>query len=73
MNSTLLSFGIEQDKLIIKKIIVGDNSLIGAKCVLLPGTDIKNNVKLEGHSYTNYNQILEENLYYSGHPAKIKQ
>jgi len=72
MNSTLLSFGIEQDKFILKKIIVEDNVLIGAKCVLLPGTHIKHNTKLSAHSYTDFNDVLEENSIYIGHPAKLK-
>ncbi|MFW9900793.1 MAG: acyltransferase [Candidatus Thorarchaeota archaeon] len=73
MNSTLLSFGIEQDKLILKKIIVEDNVLIGAKCVLLPGTHIKRNAKLSAHSYTKVNDLLEEDSIYIGHPAKLKE
>jgi len=73
MNSTILSFAIEQDNFILKKIIVDDNVLIGAKCVLLPGTIIKRNTKLSVHSYTNHNQVLEENSIYRGHPAKLKE
>ena len=73
MNSTLISFGIEQDNFILKRIRVENNVLIGAKCVLLPGTHIKTNAKLSAHSYTNYNDILEENLLYIGHPAKLKK
>ncbi len=73
MNSTLLSFGIEQDTFILRKIIVEDNVIIGAKCVLLPGTHIKYNTKLSAHSYTNFNAILHENSIYMGHPAKLKE
>ena len=72
MGSTLLSFGIEQDKFILKKIIIEDNVLIGAKCVIMPGTHIKPNTKLSAHSYTNHNDVLKENSIYIGHPAKIK-
>ena len=73
MNSILLSFGIEQDKFILKRIIVEDKALIGAKCVILPGTHVKKGAKLSAHSYTNFNDILEENSIYGGHPAKIKK
>ncbi len=73
MNSTVITFGIEQDNFILKKIIIEDDALIGAKCVLLPGTLIKKNAKLSAHSYTNYDDILEENLIYAGHPAKLKK
>jgi acetyltransferase-like isoleucine patch superfamily enzyme len=72
MGSSLLSFGIEQDKFILKEIKVGDNVLIGANCVLLPGTIVKNNVKLSAHSYTDFNAELKENSLYIGHPAKLK-
>ena len=73
MGSTLLSFGIEQDKFILNEITIEDDVLIGAKCVLLPGTHIKRNAKLSAHSYTNFNDILEENSIYMGHPAKLKE
>ena len=45
MGSTLLSFGIEQDRFILKKIHVKDEVVIGAKCVLLPGTIIEKEAK----------------------------
>lgn len=73
MGSTLLSFGIEQDRFILKRIQVEDNVLIGAKCVLLPGTVIKKDSKLSAHSYTKFDDILKDNSIYSGHPAKIKE
>jgi acetyltransferase-like isoleucine patch superfamily enzyme len=72
MNSTLISFGIEQDKFIIKRIEVGNNVVIGAKCVILPGTKINDDVKLSAHSYTSYNSNLDKGKIYLGHPAKVK-
>ncbi len=71
MNSTILTFGIEQDKFILKRIVIEDDALIGAKCVLLPGTIIKKKVQLGAHSYSDYNSILEEDRLYRGHPAKL--
>lgn len=73
MGSTLLSFGIESEKFILKKIIVEDDVLIGAKCILMPGTHIKQKAKLSAHSYTNFDDILKENSIYAGHPAKMKK
>jgi carbonic anhydrase/acetyltransferase-like protein (isoleucine patch superfamily) len=73
MNSVLISFGIEQDMLIIKKIVIGNDVIIGAKCVLLPGTEMKDMAKLSAHSYTSYDSILEEGIVYLGHPAKINK
>ncbi|MFW9930534.1 MAG: acyltransferase [Candidatus Thorarchaeota archaeon] len=72
MNSVLISFGIEQEKFIIKKVIIGNNVVIGAKCVILPGTTIRDTAKLSAHSYTSYNSILEKDQIYLGHPAKMK-
>jgi len=73
MGSTILSFGIEQDKFIIKNILIKDNVIIGAKCVLLPGTRIEENVMLNALSYTNYEEYLVKNKKYKGRPAKIKE
>jgi acetyltransferase-like isoleucine patch superfamily enzyme len=73
MNSVLISFGIEQDKFIIKRIMVGDKVVIGAKCVILPGTTIEDNVKISAHSYTSYNSLLKKDQIYLGHPAKLKK
>ncbi len=73
MGSTLLSFGIEQDKFFLKKIQVENNVVIGAKCVVLPGTSFQKGAKLSAHSYTQFDDKLEENSIYSGHPAKLKE
>ncbi|MFX1463129.1 MAG: acyltransferase [Promethearchaeota archaeon] len=73
MGSTVLSFGIEQEKFILKRVVIENDVLIGAKCVILPGTHIKYNTKLSAHSYTNPNSVLEENAIYIGHPAKLKK
>jgi hypothetical protein len=73
MGTTILSFGIEQNKFIIDKISIKNGVSIGAKCVLLPGTKIGENVKLNAHSYTSYDQQLLENKIYKGRLAKIKE
>ena len=69
--STVLSFGIEQDKLILKKIVIEDDVVLGAKCILMPGTVIKEKSKLSAHSYTNYDDTLKSNSIYIGHPSKL--
>ena len=73
MGSTVLSFGIEGDKFLLRMISIESNTVVGAKSVLLPGTIMKQGAKLSAHSYTNYNQILENNSIYIGHPAKLKK
>jgi acetyltransferase-like isoleucine patch superfamily enzyme len=72
MAVSIFSFGIEQDKFILKKISIEDNAIIGAKSVILPGTTIKSNVKLAAHSSTDYEQMLRTNGLYMGNPAKLK-
>ena len=70
ISSAILSYGIEQDKFYIQKIIVGDNVLMGSKVVLMPGTKIGENTNVFAHTYTLSGQILEANSNYRGHPAK---
>ena len=73
MGTTALTFGIEQDKFILKRIRIENDALLGAKCVILPGTVVKRGAKLSAHSYTNYDDILNEDEIYIGHPAKLKR
>lgn len=72
MGSTILSFGIKRDKFILKKIIINDDVIIGAKCVLLPGTIVEKKVKLNAHSYTSYGDHLHQNKLYKGRPVNIE-
>ena len=69
--STVLSFGLEQDKLILKKIVIEDDVVLGAKCIIMPGTIVKEKAKLSAQSYTNYNDILKNNSIYMGQPSKL--
>ena len=73
MASTAISFGIEQDKFILRKIIIENDVGIGAKCILMPGTIMKRGSRLSAHSYTNYDAVLEESSVYRGHPAKLEK
>ncbi|MFX1275030.1 MAG: acyltransferase [Promethearchaeota archaeon] len=73
ISSTILTFGIEAENFILKKIIIENNVALGAKCILLPGTIIKKNAKLSAYSSTKYDDILDENLVYKGIPVKLKE
>ncbi|MFX1599625.1 MAG: DapH/DapD/GlmU-related protein [Promethearchaeota archaeon] len=55
---------------IIKKTIIEDNVMIGSQSVVMPGTHIKQNSILGGHSMTTIGQVLEEEWIYLGAPAK---
>ena len=68
--SLILSNIIISDRLIIKKVIVKDNVIIGAHSVVLPGTIIEHNTILDAISMTTVNQHLENDSIYRGVPAK---
>ncbi|MFX0004213.1 MAG: hypothetical protein ACFE9C_07105 [Candidatus Hodarchaeota archaeon] len=55
---------------IIRKTIIEDNAMIGSQSVVMPGTHMKRNCILGGHSMTTVGQELEENFIYLGAPAK---
>jgi len=63
------SFLLVKSKLIIKKVKVEEDAIIGAHSILFPGTYMKKNSEISVNSATNVNQILEENSIYSGSPA----
>jgi len=58
------------DYLIIKKVIVQDNVIVGPHSYISPGTRIEENAILNTLSMTQFNQILEKNSIYSGYPAR---
>ncbi|MFX0070848.1 MAG: hypothetical protein ACFFAO_07140 [Candidatus Hermodarchaeota archaeon] len=67
--SVVMSNVIIGDKLIIKKVVLNDNVIIGAHSVVMPGTVIKENTILDGLSMTVIDQNLEANSIYSKRPA----
>ncbi len=67
--SLIVSCFIIQNKLIIKKVVIEDNVIIGTHSVVLPGTRIKSNSVLDANSTTKFNQILKSNSVYRGVPS----
>ncbi|MHA1490477.1 MAG: hypothetical protein ACTSRI_12585 [Promethearchaeota archaeon] len=68
--SIIMSNMIVNDKLIVKKVVLKDNIIIGAHSIVLPGTIIESNTILDSISMTTVNQHLEGNSVYRGSPAK---
>lgn len=68
--SLIMSSIFIKDKLIIQKVTIEDNVVIGAHSVITPGTHILPNTTLDALSMTHINQKLNSNSVYSGIPAK---
>lgn len=68
--SIVMSNIMIRDKLIIKRVVLGDNIIIGAHSVVCPGTIIEKNTILDALSMTSLGQKLERNSVYRGTPAK---
>lgn len=61
---------IDNNKIIIKKVKIGKNCLIGGEVIVHPGAVIEDNVTVGVKSYVRKNQILEKGKTYVGIPAK---
>lgn len=59
-----------EKKLIVKKVKIGDNCLIGGFSVIMPGAVIEDNVTLGLHSVVLKDMHLEKGKFYAGTPAK---
>jgi acetyltransferase-like isoleucine patch superfamily enzyme len=59
-----------EKKLIMKKIKIGDNCLIGGKSLIMCGVKIEDGVTLGLNSVILKNQILKKGKFYAGIPAK---
>ncbi len=61
---------IDQKKLIIGKIKIGDNSIIGGETLIMPGVTLEENVTVGNKSLVTRNKTLNRNKIYAGIPAK---
>jgi acetyltransferase-like isoleucine patch superfamily enzyme len=59
-----------EKKLVIKKVKIGDNCLIGGFSVIMPGAVIEDNVTLGLNSVVLKDMHLEKGKFYAGTPAK---
>lgn len=67
---SIISGHIGEGHLIIKKIKIGKNVLIGGDCFIMPGAIIEDNVILGAKSLVLKDQILKKGKIYAGIPAK---
>lgn len=76
-NNTLLGLGavvqtsmVIGEQLIIKKVVIGDRTLVGAYAQVAPGTIIGDDVMLGSLSTTAVGQVLESGYIYTGIPCR---
>ena len=67
---SIISGHIGERHLIIKKVKIGKNVLIGGDCFIMPGVVIEDNVILGAKSLVLKDQILKNGKMYGGIPAK---
>ncbi|KYK29162.1 hypothetical protein AYK20_00425 [Thermoplasmatales archaeon SG8-52-1] len=60
----------EKGLIIMDKVKIGDNCIIGAGSIIMPGAVIENNVKLATGSIVKKDQVLKKGKVYGGVPAK---
>jgi len=60
----------EKQTLYIKKIKVGDNCVIGAGAIIMPGVTLEDNVVVAAGSLVPKNSVLKKGKIYAGHPVK---
>ena len=66
----LITGHLAEDKLIIKKIKIGKNCLIGGDSFIMPGVTVEDNVVVGAKSLVTKNKKLEKGKIYAGVPVK---
>lgn len=61
---------IEHDKMIVKRVSIGNNCLIGAETLILPGAVVEDDVIIGIKSLVLKNQVLKKGKTYVGVPAR---
>jgi acetyltransferase-like isoleucine patch superfamily enzyme len=54
----------------INHVNIGNNCIIGAGAIIMPGATLQNNVTLAAGALVTQNQVLENGKTYTGIPAK---
>jgi len=67
---SIIAGHIGEGHLIVKKITIGKNVLVGGECFIMPGVIIEDNVIVGAKSLVLKDQILEKGKFYAGVPAK---
>lgn len=60
----------EKGTITIKKVVIGDNCVIGAGAIIMPGVRIEDNVTVAAGAVVPQDHVLEKGRVYAGVPAK---
>ncbi|TFG18937.1 MAG: hypothetical protein EU529_16915 [Promethearchaeota archaeon] len=71
INICIFSHLIYHDKLIIKKVKIGNECIVGPQTIITPGTIMQDRSVLGANSYTNIGQELKSDLIHVGIPVSI--
>jgi len=61
---------VEKDTITIKKVTIGDNCVIGAGAIIMPGVTVEDNVIVAAGALVTQDQVLKKGTIYAGVPAK---
>jgi acetyltransferase-like isoleucine patch superfamily enzyme len=70
---TQITGHVSEKKLIVKKVKIGNNCLIGGKSFIMSGVTIEDGVTLGLNSVVLKNQTLKKGKFYAGIPAKERK
>jgi hypothetical protein len=70
LDALILGHLIEGNKIVLKKVAIGSNCLIGARAIVMPGVRIEDNVKVGAGAVIPKDTVLPEGSTWIGVPAK---
>ena len=71
INICIFSHLIYHDKLIIKRVKIGNECIVGPQSIISPGTIMQDRAVLGANSYTNIGQELKSDLIHVGTPVSV--
>ena len=71
INICIFSHLIYHDKLIIKRVKIGNECIVGPQSIISPGTVMQDRAVLGANSYTNIGQELKSDLIHVGTPVSV--
>ncbi len=70
---TIITAHLAEDKLIVEKVKIGKNCLIGEEAFIMPGVTLEDNVVIGAKSLVTKNKRLKKGSIYTGIPARKRE